>query len=294
MDPQQRKHRAAALSVVSNTILVGGKLAVGLAIGSVSVISEAIHSAVDLLAAIIAWVSVRISGKPADADHQFGHGKVENVSGTIEAILILVAAVWIIVEAVHKLLRPAPVEHAGLGAVIMAISALANWLVSHHLFTVGRQTDSVALLADAWHLRTDVLTSLGVMVAMAVLFAGSRFWPLADLHWVDPVAAILVALLILQAAWKLTVSAARDLFDSGLPPDEQERIRAAIASAHPEIRSVISLRTRKAGPDRYVEVVISLPPSMPVDCAHAITEAVEQAVGQAIPHTQVTVHVEPG
>ena len=153
------------------------KLAVGITIGSVSVMSEAIHSGVDLLAAIIALLAVRTSGKPADGDHPFGHGKVENVSGTVEAILIFVAAGWIIYEAAKKLRNPEPIEEAGIGVAVMLISVVANIMISRMLFKVGKETDSVALLADAWHLRTDVYTSLGVMAGLAIIFLGGIFFP---------------------------------------------------------------------------------------------------------------------
>jgi cation diffusion facilitator family transporter len=293
MEASVRKSRAAAYSVLSNSLLVGGKLAIGLLIGSVSVISEAIHSAVDLLAALIAWFAVRMSAKPADADHPFGHGKIENLSGTIEALLILVAAVWIIFEAVAKLRHPEPVEHPGLGAAIMAVSVVANWLVSRHLFTVGRETDSVALIADAWHLRTDIWTSLGVMAALGVMALTGWLWPGAGLHWIDPVAAILVALLILHAAWELTVSAGRDLVDAALPAAELEAIRTAALGADPAVQAVAGMRARKAGAERLVEVTIAVPGSLSVDAGHAIADRVEAAVALALPRTTTMVHIEP-
>ncbi len=155
MDSQQRKSATALLSVGSNTALVVGKLVVGLMIGSVSVISEAIHSGVDLVAAVIALFAVRTSGKPPDERHPFGHGKAENLAGTIEALLIFVAAGWIIYEAVRKLSHPEPLEDPGWGVAVMLISAVANMLVSAQLFRVGRETDSVALQADRWHQLTD-------------------------------------------------------------------------------------------------------------------------------------------
>lgn len=293
MDDHARKSRAAALSVASNTVLVAFKLAVGLAIGSVSVMSEAIHSGVDLLAAGIAWFSVRRSGVPADDDHPFGHGKLENVSGTVEAILILVAAIWIIVEAIAKLLHPTPVVHASWGVAVMAVSAITNFFVARHLMRVGKETDSVALTADGWHLRTDVFTSVGVTVALAIIGVGGRFWPGTRLDWVDPVAAIVVALLILHAAWELTVQAARDLFDTGLPETEVALLRQAAEKADPAITAVTALRTRKAGPYRFAEVTVTVAAGMHVGEAHRVTEAVEHALQQCFRGTQAIVHVEP-
>ena len=293
MHATARKTQVAALSVLSNSLLVAGKLAIGLTIGSVSVISEALHSAVDLVASVIAWASVRVSGKPADAKHPFGHGKIENLSGTIEAVLIAVAAVWIIIEAVGRLRHPEPVEHAGLGVAIMAVSAVVNWAISQRLFRIGRETDSVALIADAWHLRTDVYASLGVMAGLAILTVGGWCWPTLDLGWVDPVAAILVALLILQAAWELTISAGRDLLDVGLPPEEVEVILGLIRKADGDILSVGALCSRKSGAERHVEVTVGVPPHLTIDLAHSIADRIEAAIDARYPGTRTTVHVEP-
>ena len=177
MDADKRKAAVATLSVVSNATLVVLKLAAGLLIGSVSVISEAIHSGVDLVASVIALVAVKQAARPPDAQHEFGHGKVENVSGTIEALLIFLAAAWIIYEAVKKLVHPEPIDAAAWGVGVMLVSAAANLFVSHRLFKVGKETDSIALQADAWHLRTDVYTSAGVMAALGLIALGRVVLP---------------------------------------------------------------------------------------------------------------------
>jgi cation diffusion facilitator family transporter len=289
----QRKARIAWLSVGSNATLVALKLVVGLAIGSVSVISEAIHSGVDLLAAIVALIAVKTSGLPADREHPYGHGKFENVSGVVEALLIFVAAGWIIYEAVQKLLHPAPLQLATWGVAVMLLSAATNTLLSHWLFKIGRETHSVALLADAWHLRTDVYTSAGVMVGLAAIWSGGVFFPAVDLRWVDPTAAILVAMLILHAAYRLTMQSARDLVDVGLPPDEEEWIRARLADISPAVRGYHKLRTRKAGPYRFVEAHVIVDPEMSVAASHRITDEITAAINARFPGTSVTVHIEP-
>ncbi len=288
-----RKSNAALLSVISNACLVVLKLVVGAMIGSVSVISEAIHSGVDLLAAVIALFAVRKSSKPADEDHPFGHGKVENISGTIEALLIFLAAVWIIFEAVKKLQNPEPLNDAWLGVVVMLISVTANIFVSKNLFLVGKETDSIALMADAWHLRTDIYTSLGVFGGLAVIFAGGIVLPGADLRWVDPAVAIGVALLIIRAAYHLTVESARDLVDVGLPPEEVDDIRRHIRAFAPTIRGFHRLRTRKAGSNRFVEFHIRVDASMSVDESHRITDMITCSIKQHYPGTTVTIHIEP-
>jgi cation diffusion facilitator family transporter len=269
------------------------KLVVGLAIGSVSVISEAIHSAVDLLAAIIALFAVRKSAKPADEDHPFGHGKVENVSGAIEALLIFVAAGWIIYEAIEKLRHPAPLDAAGWGVAVMLTSAVVNVVVSHFLFKVGNETDSIALKADAWHLRTDVYTSAGVMVGLGLIWLGRRLWPQASLEWIDPVAAIGVALLIIKAAWDLTRDSARDLLDAQLPEEEVAWIRSYIADHRGVVRGVHDLRTRKSGSQRFVEFHVLVPSDMSVEQSHDQTNELAQGIKERFPGTSVTIHVDP-
>lgn len=293
MEAQSRKTAVAWLSVISNTTLVIGKLIIGLLIGSVSIISEAIHSGVDLLAAIIALYAVRTAGKPADDDHPFGHGKVENISGTVEALLIFLAAAWIIYEAIHKLLAPERIGHLGWGMGVMLISALANMLVSSRLFKIARETDSVALSADAWHLRTDVYTSAGVMIGLAAMWLGQLLFPKADLTWLDPVAAIAVAVLILKAAFDLTRQSARDLLDASLPAEEERWICDYIGRLHPTVRGFHNLRTRKSGSMRFVEFHLIVESDMSVEDSHRISEVITCDIEDHFPGSSVLVHVEP-
>jgi cation diffusion facilitator family transporter len=293
MDADQRKKRVALLSVVSNSTLVVLKLAVGLAISSVSVISEAIHSGVDLIAAAIAYYSVRTSGVPADREHPYGHGKIENISGTVEALLIFVAALWILYEAARKIVGPEPLEMASWGVAVMLISAVVNTIVSRKLFQVGRETDSVALIADGWHLRTDVYTSAGVMLGLAAIWAASRFAPGVDLNWVDPAAAIGVAVLIVNAAWDLTVRSARDLLDVKLPGDEIAWIESLILHRRPVVKGYHKLRTRKAGHFRFIEFHIKVDPDMTVRSSHDITDDFSREIRERFPGASVTIHIEP-
>jgi cation diffusion facilitator family transporter len=287
------KSRAAAFSVLSNTVLVILKLVVGLAIGSVSVISEAIHSGVDLLAALIAWFAVRESSKPADKEHPFGHGKWENVSGTVEALLIFVAAAWIIWEAIGKFLHPQEMGNVGWGVAVMGVSALANFLISSYLLRVAKATDSIALEADAIHLRADVMTSGGVMLGLAIMWVGSILFPQIDLRWVDPVAAMGVAILIFKAAWDLTREAARDLVDSSLPAQEEDWIRERIVGLGSSLRGYHQLRTRKSGSDRFVEFHLALPAEMSVGESHSNGKRITQEILERYPGADVNIHIDP-
>jgi len=289
----RKKTRAALLSVFSNGCLVFLKIVVGVAIGSVSVLSEAVHSAVDLLAACIALFAVRTSGKPADRDHPFGHGKAESIAGTVEALLIFLAAGWIVYESVSKLLNPVPVETPFWGVAVMLLSAVLNTAVSGLLFKVGKETESVALLADAWHLRTDVWTSLGVMGSLAVIWAGGLFSPGIPLHWLDPVAAVAVALLIIRAAFRLTAESLRDLMDVKLPAEEEEWMRSLILEHRDVVKGYHKFRTRRAGDTRFVEFHIKVDPHMTVEDSHDVGMEMSVSIRRKFPGSSVTVHVEP-
>jgi cation diffusion facilitator family transporter len=283
----------ARLSIFSNTLLIIAKLAVGTVMGSVSIISEAIHSGVDLMAAIIAFVSVHESGKPADWEHPYGHGKIENISGTVEAILILLAAAWIIYEAVMRFLHPRPLESVGWGVIIMLFSCLVNLFVSGRIFKVGERTDSIALKADAWHLMTDVYTSAGVMLGLFTIWIAELAMPGKHFHWIDPLAAIAVALLIIHTAWGLTVQSARDLLDVSLPANEKAAIKDIIASKSPDVHGWHKLNTRKSGSFRFVEFHMLVDPNMTVERSHLITDEIYQMIKDSLPNATVTIHVEP-
>jgi len=290
---QERKERVAILSVASNSILVVFKIIVGALIGSVSIISEAIHSGMDLLAAIIAMFSVKKSHLPADEVHPFGHGKVESISGLIEAVLIFLAAFWIIFEALKKLASAQEVESPGWGVAVMFLSAVLNFFVSQKLFAVGKEADSIALTADAWHLRTDVFTSAGVMISLFIIWISHFFFMDPRIHWLDPVAAIFVATFILKAAYDLTSQALGDLMDVKLPPDEEKWIREVIANRRPEIHGYHQLKTRKAGNFRFIEFHIKVDPQMTVEASHGIARELKHVIMDKLPAATVTIHVEP-
>ncbi|MBE3581189.1 MAG: cation transporter [Thermoanaerobacteraceae bacterium] len=278
--------RAARISVVSNAFLVLLKLATGLATNSLSVISEAIHSGMDLLAAVIAYFSVREASKPADFEHRYGHGKIENVAGTIEALLIFGAAMAIIAEAVKKLRLGAEVIQPGIGMAVMGLSALINLCVSRYLFKVAEETQSVALAADAWHLRTDVYTSAGVMVGLVAI-------EITGLNWLDPLAALVVAALILAAAYRLTREAFTPLMDVCLPEEEERLIKDIISSYADQYVEFHKLRTRKSGRERQIDLHLVVPGRQSVAQAHRLSDRITAAIKAALPYTEVLIHIEP-
>ncbi|MBM4049077.1 MAG: cation-efflux pump [Planctomycetes bacterium] len=286
------KSSVALLSVASNVTLTALKLAVGLVTGSISVLSEAAHSATDLFASLVAFFSVRYAGRPRDADHPFGHGKMENLSGLIEGVLILVAAGWIIVESLHRIIdRRFGVEANVLGLLVMAASCVANHLISQKLFRVARETDSMALEADGQHLRTDVWTSLGVFGALGVITAGKGFGLKLDV--LDPVAAIGVALLIISVANDVIVRSFQPLMDQRLPEAEEEAVKRIIAESGAGIVTFHQLRTRKSGPYRYIDLHVQVAREMRVPTAHKCAHDIVEAIQKALPNSGVLVHIEP-
>lgn len=277
---------AAALSVLSNSTLVAMKLAAGLVTGSVSVISEAVHSGLDLVAALITFFSVRESAKPPDERHAYGHGKIENVSALAEAVLIFVAAAWIIVEAARKILFGVEVQALGVGLAVMGLSAVANYFISGTLFRVGKRHDSLALEADGLHLRTDVYTSVGV-------FAGLGLIEFTGFDLLDPVVAILVALFIIKAAWDLTRTSFLPLLDVRLSPEDEDAVREIVRSFESEYVEFHKLRTRKAGPERHVDLHLVVHPTHSIDEVHDLADRIEDNIRQRWERTSVLIHMEP-
>lgn len=279
------KTKAARLSIFSNITLIIMKLFVGIFTGSVSIISEAIHSAMDLAAAIVAFFSVRISDKPADEQHPYGHGKVENISGVIEALLIFAASIWIIVEAVKKIIHPEDVGSIGLGFIVMFVSASVNFFVSKRLYKIAKQEDSIALEADALHLKADVYTSLGVGIGLLLIWV-------TKLSFLDPVVAILVALFILKEAFHLLKTAFAPLMDVKLSDKEISTITNTISKYNSLYCDFHDLRTRKAGSNKYIDLHIVFPENMTIKAAHDICDEIEEELEQSLKNTNVMIHIE--
>lgn len=287
------RQRAARTSVLSNTALTALKLVIGVFTGSVSVLAEALHSGLDLGAALIAFFAVRKAREPADLDHTFGHGKFESMSGLIEGALILAAVGLICWGAVgHLLSGSAGVRGPGLGAGVMAVSAVVNVFVSRMLFRVARQTDSVALEADAWHLRTDVYTSGAVLFGMVAIAIGERI-KVEAVQVLDPIVAIGVALWIARAAWDVMHRSWDHLVDRSLPDWEVEQIRRLLREHYPDFGSYHQLRTRRAGPHRHVDLHLEVPGRISVAESHALCDRLEEEIRQLLPRTEVLIHVEP-
>lgn len=274
--------------MVSNTTLIALKIVAGILSGSVSIISEAIHSGMDLIASIIAFISVRVSSTPADAEHPYGHGKVENVSGVVEGVLIFIAAGIIITEAVKKMMNPAELElsETWVAIGVMAFSAIINAVVSSILYRVAKKEDSIALEADALHLKTDIYTSAGVGLGLILI-------AITKIRILDPIVAILVALLIIKESWHLTRNAFTPLLDAHLPPEELKKVVCILNCHVDEIIDYHSLRTRKSGNMRFVDVHITLPKDLTVRDSHALSNRIRDELRLALVCATVTIHVDP-
>ena len=278
------KTSIARLSVLSNTLLIVMKLIVGIISGSVSIISEAIHSSMDLLAAVIAFFAVRVSDVPPDQGHPYGHGKVENISGVIEAILIFIAALLIIVKAIKKFFgEPIELESIWLGALVMFVSAVVNTIVSRRLYKVARETNSVALEADALHLKTDVYTSIGVAAGLSLIM-------LTGIKWFDPVIAILVALFIIRESFILLKKAFFPLLDSSWRDEEVKELENKLIKMNVNYHD---LRTRVAGNYRFIDVHVEIPENESVGNAHNYCDRIEDELKSTYSNLTVTIHVEP-
>lgn len=281
------KSAAAALSIASNSVLIALKLAAGAITGSIAILTEAIHSLVDLVASVVAFVSVRKADEPADADHPYGHEKVENLAANIEGILILVGAAVIVYEATHRLAAGSEVESLGIGIAVMGFSVLANLVVSGVLYRGAREHDSAALEGDAAHLRADALTSAGVLVGLGLV-------EITGVVAFDSITALLVAVAIVWAGIRIIRRSSGVLVDEVLPEEEMDRIEAAIAAARtPEVAGYHKLRARRAGRRRHIDFHVQYRSGTTLERAHELAHQMRDRIEAAIPQAEVLIHAEP-
>lgn len=281
------KSRAAALSIASNALLIALKLVAGAITGSIAIITEAVHSLIDLVASVIAFVSVRKADEPADAEHPYGHEKVESLAATIEGMLILVGAAIIVYEATHRLVVGSTVETLGVGIAVMGISTVANLAVSTVLSRRAKALESPALEGDAAHLRTDAFTSAGVLVGLVLVkvTGNSAF---------DSITALAVAVAIVVAGIRIIRRSSGVLIDEALPEAEMERVEAAIATARtPEVAGYHKLRGRRAGSRRHLDLHVQYRSGTSLELAHELAHRMRDSIEAEIPNCEVLIHVEP-
>jgi cation diffusion facilitator family transporter len=281
------KSGAAALSIGSNAVLIAIKLAAGAITGSIAILTEAVHSLIDLVASVVAFVSVRKADEPADAGHPYGHEKVESLAATIEGMLILVGAGIIVYEATHRLVVGSSVQSLGVGMAVMGFSVLANLGVSEVLLRQARAHESPALYGDAAHLRADALTSIGVLVGLALVkVTGEAAF--------DSITALVVAATIVTAGLRIIRRSSGVLVDEALPNREMDRIEAAIASSRSvEVAGYHKLRARRAGSRRYIDLHVQYRSGTSLERAHELAHKMRAEIEGKIPGAEVLIHVEP-
>jgi cation diffusion facilitator family transporter len=281
------KTAAASLSVASNSCLIVLKVVTGTITGSVAILTEAVHSSIDLVASVVALYSVRKSGEPADETHRYGHEKVENLAAALEAVLILVGSAVIAFEAIRRLLGHGHIHTVGLGIGVVAFAIAVNLVVSTVISRNARETESAALEGDAAHLRTDALTSTGVLIALALV-------KLTGAQWLDPAVALAVAASILVTGVRLLTRSSRVLVDEALPQEEVSAIREAIEEFGD--RGVVGyheLRTRRAGSRRYVDLHVQFVRGTSLESAHWTAHQLQDTIARRLRGSDVLIHLEP-
>lgn len=283
-----KRTRIVLFSTCYNAFLLVAKLASGLVTGSVGVLSEAVNSATDLVASLVALVAVRRSGSPPDENHNYGHGRFENLAGVFEGIVLMGVSVWIAYQAVDGILNGVEIDFLGLGVGIMAFSAVANFFVSRWLLGKARENDSRAIEAEGYNLRTDVWAEGGVGIGLILAWATG--WTM-----LDPLIALCMGLLILWTALRLISGSTRVLLDESLPEEELAVVERTIADcirSEGAIRGYHKLRARKSGPQRHIDFHLQLRAETTLGEAHKISDDLEERIRRNLPNSDVLIHLE--
>jgi len=273
----------AAIAVAA--ILVVVKFVAWFATGSVAMLSSLIDSSLDAAASLVNLVAIRHALQPADREHRFGHGKAEALAGLGQAAFVAGSALFLVFEAVPRLVRPEPVTEGAFGIAVLLFSiALTLALVLFQRLVV-RRSGSLAVQADSLHYQGDLMVNLAVIVAITLA-------SFAELPRADPVFALAVAAYVLWNAWAILRGAYDSLMDREFPDDQRQRIRA-LALAHPEVRALHDLRTRRSGTSAFIQFHIELPADISLKRAHEISDTVEASVRAAFPKAEVIIHQDP-
>lgn len=281
-----RLTRFAWLSIATALATIGLKTGAYLLTGSVGLLSDAAESGVNLVAAVVALIALTVAARPADHNHDYGHGKAEYFSAGIEGLLIFVAAAFILVTSVQRFLHPAALESVGIGLAISTLASALNGAMGYLLIRAGRAHRSVTLTADGKHLITDVWTSAGVIVG--VLLVALTGW-----QRLDPIVAALVAVNILITGYRLVSQSVTSLLDAALPAHDVAAVTSALDRLRTADVDFTELRTRESGRDRFVTLTILVPGTWTIDRGHAVANDVRTAIRQALPGTTVQAHLEP-
>ena len=277
---------AAKLALVVVIGLIALKVVVAVITGSISILAQAMDSFLDLFAVVITLFAVSIATKPADREHPFGHGKVENIAAIVQAVLIFIAGGLIIYSAVHRIMVGATVELTEAGIGVMLVSIIVSIFLSRHLLKVSQAVDSIALQANARNIAVDIYSAAAVLIGLvAVRFTG--------LNVLDPIIAMAVALFILKVGYDVLSKSFGGLVDVKLPEAEEAEIKSCIMEHYSELVSFHELRTRKAGSWRFVDLHLVMPKNASVEEAHWMCDHLEQDIENRLQCISVTIHVEP-
>ena len=289
---EREKRWAATSSVLAAVGLTGFKIVVGVATGSLGILAEAAHSALDLVAALMTLFAVRISGRPADTEHLYGHGKVENLSALFETLLLLVTCVWIIWSAVHRLMaHRLEIEVTLWSFAVMVTSIVVDASRSRMLYRAARKHHNDALEADALHFQTDIWSSSVVILGLACMKISEAVPAAGILRYSDAVAAIAVALIVVYVSVRLGLRTVQSLVDAA-PAGVDRKITAAV-EALPGVTNCHRVRVRYSGPRPFVDIHVLVDGSQTLRDAHDLTEQIERTIEQILPEADVTVHPEP-
>jgi cation diffusion facilitator family transporter len=289
---EEEKRSVALSSVLAAVGLTGFKIVVGLTTGSLGILAEAAHSGLDLVAAMMTLFAVRISGRPADRSHLYGHGKVENLSALFETILLLVTCAWIMYEAIHRLIfHEVSIEVNVWSFLVMGTSIGVDISRSRALSRVARKFQSQALEADALHFSTDIWSSAVVILGLVCVMIGQWVPSLDFLHHADAVAAIGVALIVIYVSGQLTIRTIQALLDVA-PSGLQKKIITAVESL-PGVSNCHDVRLRYSGSQLFVDIHILIDGNQTLKDAHSLTEGIEHVIQKLVPNADVTVHPEP-
>lgn len=288
MQANQKKKLVAGLSITSNVVLSLMKIITGILSGSLSIISEAIHSLSDLFASVLTLFSVIKSSKPADNDHPYGHGKYEDLAGFIEGLLIIMASLFIIYEATKKIIFGINIESENfMGITVMSVAVILNIIVSTLLFKVAKETNSISLYADGEHLRTDVYSSLGVLIGLILI-------KITGYVVLDPIVAILVAVIIFKTGYKISKKAASNLLDHSLPDENIIKIKKIIKSYSKSVTlKKNSIKTRQVGPTQDIDMILQFVGDTSICECHKICDEIEKQIRNLYPNCSISIHSEP-
>lgn len=284
---QKTRFKAASFALGATLFLTVSKLIIGLMSNSVGVLSEGIHSGLDMLSASVAFFTIREAGKPADHDHPYGHGRIETLSSFLEALLLVPAAIFILYEAYHHWVNPEPMQHTGLALGVIALSLVISFVGYLHNSKAAKKTQSSAIHLNALHFLADAVTCLGVLIGLLLIQ-----W--TGLTWIDPLVAVLIAIYIFAISWRQIRKAWEELTDTVLPADEVKKIESVLHAFVGRVIEYHDLKTRRSGVKRFVEFHLIVDGQMTVDQSHDICDEIETAIESLFDEIDVTIHVEPG